>query len=267
MALDALLKANALGWGAYVAIGLRRPGLTRYRRGGNADVVALPALYVDLDDHTPDALARLTTFSPLPSCIVDSGGGYHAYWWLTEPITNFVQAGQCLQALRHMLQSDRVSIAQSLRLPGSVNTKPERHNALCHVITMSDKAYTLNDFAHLLPIRNLQSGNAQKPCITVQSLHTVHRKASARSGRTLNPDLIQAVSDRLRQEYAGYVKRNGYIAALCPCGHAHDRPGQHFNFDPLRGIGVCFGRHRRLLLREICQKLYMYPADYGGIFV
>jgi hypothetical protein len=48
-ALQRLLDANRRGWGAYFAVGLHRPGLARWRRGGVADVVALPALFVDLD--------------------------------------------------------------------------------------------------------------------------------------------------------------------------------------------------------------------------
>jgi hypothetical protein len=117
--------------------------------------VALPALYVDLDEHTPDALARLTTFSPLPSCIVDSGGGYHACWWLTESTTDLAHAGQCLQALQQTLQSDRVSIAQSLRLPGSLNTKPDRYNALCHVMMCLNRLNPMNRFGGvtLIPVK------------------------------------------------------------------------------------------------------------------
>jgi len=33
-----------------------------------------------------EALAALETFDPKPSIIVDSGGGYHAYWLLREPL-------------------------------------------------------------------------------------------------------------------------------------------------------------------------------------
>ena len=96
----------------------------------------------------------------------------------------------------------------------------------------------------------------------MQTVHTVHRK----SVNCLNPDLIRAVIDRLCASYNGYIKPNGYVASLCPCGHAHDAPGQHFNFDPLHGVGLCFGRHGRMLLKDICAEIGINPADYGGLY-
>jgi len=266
-ALRRLLDANQLGWGAYVAVGLRRPGLNRYRRGGLAEVVALPALFVDLDRHTLDAISGLRIFSPRPSCIVDSGGGLHAYWWLEQPTTDFDHAGQLLRALARSLDADRSSVAQSLRLPGSTNTKPGRANAPCRLIDLTIRRYTLADFEHLLTKRDWQKSKRQKPYSTVQTLHTIHRNGRSSAARQLNPDLIRAVTNRLCADYAGYVKPNGYVAALCPCGHTHDAPGQHFNFDPSHGVGLCFGRHGRLLLRDLCQALDIHSADYGGIFV
>ncbi len=91
-ALARLDAANALGWGAYFAVGLRRPGLTRWKRGGAAEVVALPALFVDVDDTSLETLARLQYAQLKPSCIVSSGGGYHAYWWLNEPTADLETA-------------------------------------------------------------------------------------------------------------------------------------------------------------------------------
>jgi hypothetical protein len=54
--LHRLSDTNQMGWGAYFAVGLRKPGLTRWKRGGAAEVVALPAFYTDLDDPTDAAL-------------------------------------------------------------------------------------------------------------------------------------------------------------------------------------------------------------------
>ncbi|MEL6215503.1 MAG: hypothetical protein AAFQ99_07495, partial [Pseudomonadota bacterium] len=73
-ALARLLATNRLGWGAFVAVGLRRHGLTRYQRGTERDLVALPAVFVDLDDPASDALIRLRNLRPTPSCITFTGG-------------------------------------------------------------------------------------------------------------------------------------------------------------------------------------------------
>ena len=140
-ALTRLDAANGLGWGAYFAVGLRRHGLTRWQRGGAADVVALPALFVDVDDPSPDALIRLQCADPRPSCITFSGGGYHAYWWLDTPTTDLHAARDLLRGLAAALGGDRLSVAQSLRVPGSRNTKPSRGNALCKVLELHERRY------------------------------------------------------------------------------------------------------------------------------
>ncbi|MBL8166400.1 MAG: hypothetical protein JNJ61_30725 [Anaerolineae bacterium] len=260
-ALQRLHAANQLGWGAYFAVGLRRQGLGRWQRGGKNDILALPAPFVDLDDHTPQALAKLRAFILPPSCIVDSGGGgFHAYWWLGEPTAELNRAGRILQTLTMQLQGDALSVAQSLRLPQTRNTKPHR-GGLCHVIDLSYRHYTLTDFEALLPTVNRQSSRREKPYSSAQTLHTLHADSPA-----LNPALIEAVATALYRDYGGYGKDNGYIAALCPYGHQHDAPGKHFNFDPAHGVGVCFGRHGRLLLRDLCALLHLDPAAFGGIY-
>jgi hypothetical protein len=62
-------------------------------------VLSLPAVWADLDvrgpahDLPPDkaaATALLAGFLPKPSAVVDSGHGYHAYWFLAERITEWL---------------------------------------------------------------------------------------------------------------------------------------------------------------------------------
>ena len=89
-------------------------------------MAALPALFVDVDDPSSEALRKLRDFRPTPSCIVNSGGGYHAYWWLDDPPTKVGSLSPLLQGLTAKLGGDALSVAHSLRLPGTVNTKPER---------------------------------------------------------------------------------------------------------------------------------------------
>ena len=67
--LERLTNANRQGWGAYVAVATRKTNLGRWRRGGLDDLLALPALFVDVDDPSPDTLERLQTAYPTPSCI------------------------------------------------------------------------------------------------------------------------------------------------------------------------------------------------------
>lgn len=75
-ALQRMSDTNRLGWGAYFAVGLRKPGLSRWKRGGLTEVVALPAFYTDIDHPTDTTLLKLSAAQPPPSVIVHSGGGY-----------------------------------------------------------------------------------------------------------------------------------------------------------------------------------------------
>ena len=254
VALEKLLQANEMGWGAYFAVGLRRGNLGRYRRGGVADVVALPALYADIDTTDTATVNRLCACEPPPSVIVHSGGGYHLYWMLHQPTTDLSRAGRMLKALAKHLGGDTLSIANSMRLPFSRNTKPSRNNALCTVMEQNDYRYALSDFDHLLPIQ-------------VPTYKPYYRKQIRASRRRLNPDVIQAVTDELAGRFDGYSKRNGYVASLCPLGHhASDAAGKHFNFEPQRGYGHCFGKHGTANLLELCDALGIDVDDFGGIY-
>lgn len=82
----------------YVGLGLHREAGDAHHRGGADDVLAIPALWLDLDvvgathgdtskRYFPDqaqALAFLETLPLPPSLIVSSGGGLHLYWLFRE---------------------------------------------------------------------------------------------------------------------------------------------------------------------------------------
>lgn len=249
--LARLHAANAQGWGAYFAVAPRKADLGRWRRGGKADLAALPALFVDVDGDPDAALPTLRGFTPAPSCIVHSGGGLHGYWFI-RPTTDWEHANLALQGLASALGGDMTNTAQSLRLPGTRNTKPGRNRAVCRIVDCHpERRYTLSNF----PL--------------IEATRPTHRTAYAvppAARGSLNSNLVQAVIDCLCSEFRGYVKANGYIAALCPCGHCQDFPGSHFNLDPARGIGTCFGRHGRLLIKDLCALLRIDPVQHGGFY-
>jgi hypothetical protein len=254
--LQRLSDTNAMGWGAYFAVGLRKPGLTRWKRGGAVDVVALPAFYADIDDPTDAALIKLRGARLPPSVIVWSGGGYHAYWLLEEPTADLNTARQVLQGLARTLGGDGLSPAQSLRLPGMVNTKPERGSAVCHLVELSDRRYPLSDFQMFLP-----------PVSHPLARRTPVRAASQTNSRSLNPQLIHTITALLYRDYAAQEqRRSAWIAALCPCGHARDSPGAHFFFNPVIGCGRCHGRHGTLRVTDLCSVLGINAATYGGVY-
>ena len=202
-----LFEANALGWGGYLAVGLRCPQLGRWRRGGIADVAALPALFVDLDDPSDEALRKLRDFHPMPSCIVDSGGGYHAYWWLQEPASDLRSAASRLRGLSQKLGGDPLSIAHSLRLPGTINTKPERASARCHLIDLRDESYPLSLFEPVAePARNNISVSPY-PLLPIRSPvnSSLNTELISRGRRLLRPSGLPAA--RRLAEWSVYLSR------------------------------------------------------------
>lgn len=249
--LARLCTANAQGWGAYFSVATRKSDLGRWRRGGKGDLAALPALFVDIDGDPDAALRQLDAYRFPPSCIVSSGGGIHAYWFI-QPTMDWGQADLALAGLANALNGDKTNTAQALRLPGTLNTKPTRNGASCRIIALDpERRYTLSDFPTLKPA-------CKRSKISSSASHTHNR---------VNNRLLHAVANHLCAEFRGYVKANGYIAALCPCGHCRDYPGSHFNFDPVRGIGICFGRHGRLRLKDLCAVMQIAPVRHGGFYV
>src|SRR5215510_8534135 len=116
-ALTRLRKANERGWGAYVGIAPRKKDLGRWARGGKGDLVCLPALFVDIDEPVL-ALPNLGWFDLPASCILHSGRGYHAYWFLDPPTADFLQADKLLRGLAQRLNGDNIlTVVQSMRLP------------------------------------------------------------------------------------------------------------------------------------------------------
>jgi DNA primase RepB-like protein len=253
--LQRLSDTNRMGWGAYFAVGLRQLGLSRWKRGGAAEVVALPAFYTDIDDPSEVTLTKLRAAKLPPSVIVHSGGGYHAYWLLDEPTTDLGAARQVLQGLARTFGGDGLSPAQSLRLPGTVNTKPERGGALCHLVEISDRHYRLSDFQPFIPPMSRPLARRSAPQVSYRT-----------GSRTLNTELIHAITTVLYCDYAAREQRSLWLAALCPCGHARDSPGAHFFWNPTIGCGRCHGRHGTLRLTELCSILGINAATYGGIY-
>ncbi len=252
-ALERLDAANALGWGAYFAVGLRRSGLTRWQRGRSADVVALPALYADVDDHSPEALTRLEHICPRPSCIVGSGGGYHAYWWLDEPTTDLEMARRILRVLAAALGGDSMSVAQSLRLVGSVNTKPGRNHAPCHLLELTEQRYVLSDFMPLFP-RLLSSHHA-----------TSSRPVQVTSLGIPNADLIALIVDVLT--HRGCKWRGDWLNGTCPFPERHKHGDHHpsFGFNVQSGYGYCHVCGT-MLLKDLSAAFGIVPARHGGIY-
>jgi hypothetical protein len=242
-AVERLHSANKQGWGAYLGIAPRVRDLGRWSRGTRRDLVALPAVFIDVD--SPHDLAfRLMRFDLPPSCVVSSGKGYHVYWFLKTPARDFAAADDLLRRLAHHFGSDeKMTVAQSMRLPGTSNTKPDRQDALCQIAMFHPEwRYTFAELAAKLPPPPQRSYRHREPF-------------TERRGAQADHDLVDTVTERVIEQLEGFQKANGWIAARCPCPHCRDRPGMHFSYHPETGTGYCFGKHGKLSLAEMCDLL------------
>jgi hypothetical protein len=152
-ALKAADKLNGEGYGVYFAPCLRR------EKKGSADSAAwVPALWIDIDSTDARNLEKLKAFNPAPSFIIASGGGWHGYWLLDAPFVLETDAERqkiaaVLRGLFSALGGDPgyvKSVASVMRLPDSVNTKPERGGVVVAVIESDlERRYPLSVFAWL----------------------------------------------------------------------------------------------------------------------
>ena len=142
---DWVTRMNSSGYGVFYATTLKRQRIAAHARSKERDASWCSVLWVDVDldsgdyESKDDAYRAICDFAPVPSVVIDSGGGLHALWRIT-PIkvdsTTLPQLKQTLKGLAMALKGDPhvAELARVLRLPGTLNTKPKRNNAPCEII-------------------------------------------------------------------------------------------------------------------------------------
>ena len=143
---------NREGFGVYFA-----PALRHEKKGSAASTASVSALWVDVDSYELQALEQLSIFDPAPSFLIESGGGWHGYWLLEQPFvlkdeTDRQRIGRILKGLSDAVGGDpnyAKSVASVMRLPGSLNTKPERGNVVQVMECHPERHYPLEVFAWL----------------------------------------------------------------------------------------------------------------------
>ena len=179
--LEVVLSTNLAGKmvpDLYFGVGLQRQDrvLQGSKRGTERDVVALPGLWMDLDCDQGSESKNLPTreralqfldWLPFgsPSILVNSGGGFHAYFLFREPL--FIRSSSDLayaKALSHGFQSAVIGwgnrhgyaldltadLARVLRVPGTVNLKTDQPRSV-EIVRCSPIRYDPVDFLPYLP--------------------------------------------------------------------------------------------------------------------
>jgi len=105
---------------------------TRNGGGKKEHILQIPCLWCDIDfKDTPEAEAKkaLKEFHFPPSFVNYSGGGYHVYWLLREPLSkeHIPEVEHMLRRLAIHFKGDMAATDASriLRVPGTHNLKPE----------------------------------------------------------------------------------------------------------------------------------------------
>lgn len=88
---------------------------------------------------------------PPPNRIVDSGGGIHAYWRVTD-LDAMSYLRLCRRLMRTLITDEAVGqIFQLMRLPGTVNTKDDSNPRMCEELYADEDAYTCEQLDASLP--------------------------------------------------------------------------------------------------------------------
>lgn len=260
--LDLMRRSNAMGWGAYVGIGYRKRALPRYQRGGKEDILAIPAIFADVDREPAQVLPILKTV-PEPSIIVASGGGTHLYWVLETPTTEIERAESIIKGMALWLKADSTMTGdQIMRLPGTINTKPQRRDAACEILRYTSHEYYLDEFFGYELLTQ-----ATQPTALKIGTHPRHRGRENSANVKLNDRLSDAILRELERRYAASPRGDGWYACYCPFEHRRDRfPGDHAYYNPEIGLFNCFGKHPQLLNHELATYLNLDVNSYGGIY-
>lgn len=94
----------------------------RDKKPRKSDMLWGTHLYVDVDTPDEQALTKLQNYTPKPSTIIFSGGGYQAFWALEKPSQDFVRIERINKALAADLGGDHChNIDRIMRVPGTIN--------------------------------------------------------------------------------------------------------------------------------------------------
>jgi hypothetical protein len=152
---------NRRGYGVYYGLATKHRAPAPGKRATESDARFINCLWaeVDLKDGAYASLGDITralkSMLHPPTIQIASGGGIHALWRIAPVLVskdNFAQIKRMLRGLGKAIQGDLsvAELARVFRLPGTVNTKPERGGEVCRVIFDSGPHYSLGSFARYM---------------------------------------------------------------------------------------------------------------------
>jgi hypothetical protein len=136
-----------------------------YTRPVIGEIAAINCLFGEFDakdfgDGKSGALAHIERLPARPSVLIDSGGGYHAYWLLHEPCLITDENRAAIRDLQNRwvqgIESDdgAKDLARVLRVPGRPNVKAKygpHYPMVAFTWCELDTLYDLGELAALIP--------------------------------------------------------------------------------------------------------------------
>lgn len=177
----------ALGWvdqrsgreNIYWTVNRVRGALSK--KPSKEDIVEAVMLHVDVDpgkgldvDTERTRIAKLLEdFSPSPSVIIDSGGGFQSFWRLDEPLYlgGTKERWEDLEAYNRQLQivmkaDSCFNVDRIMRLPGTINLPDEKKRKkgrvarVARIVSLSGITYPLSDFTAAAEVQTSNGSGA-----------------------------------------------------------------------------------------------------------
>lgn len=146
---------------------VNRPMGELRKKAEKTDIEAMHYLHVDIDPRAGEdieeerkrALDILRSANPAPTIIIDSGGGFQAFWKLEEPLPIHGDLAAAEAAERYNIHLERLygadnchNVDRIMRLPGTINLpdakklKKGRKEALASLVEFNDNVYPISSF-------------------------------------------------------------------------------------------------------------------------
>ncbi len=164
-----------------------------------ADIDTFKYVFVDFDLKSgtypsKDAFLEKVLLSSIPpSRVIDSGGGIHAYWRVSDlDVKGYLRL---TRRLMRLFNTDPAvgTIAQLMRLPGTLNTKVEGGEwPLCEVLLDDETSYTCEQLDALLP-----------PIMIEDERHCI-----SHYDKTFNPEASGPIDDTLPPKFGQLLEKN-----------------------------------------------------------
>ena len=223
--LERAQARNDDGWGVYVGVTTRREKQKAGRRGGKANALHAPGLWLDIDwgyERIVEAYDTLQAFTLPPTTIIATGGGVQAWWEFIDPVdvsneNKRKSLERVLKGLARVLRGDTAvaDVARIMRLPGFRNMKPTRNGFMATALSELGPVYNALQFVsyaefaepptkyqrRAAPVRH--NGNSEKPVMTHMARQFLESGAAKGNRHTM---LIHT---------AYQMKAKGYTRAEC----------------------------------------------------